>query len=117
MNIWAITRDGNIECQEGLDESGCETQIWFLSVILFGTGFLLWFVSFLPSVGSVSVEVEDLVQVPEHYVLRQERSFCIAVLTETNDIDEIKKIFRREIQTLQGNENEALCYFKVMSKS
>ena len=117
MNIWAITCDGNSECLEGLDESGCETQIWFLSIVLFGAGFLIWFVSFFCSVGAISVEVEDEEHVSSEYdASRQERSFSIAILTEIRDVDEIKKIFRRELE-IQGNENESLCYFKVNNKS
>ena len=77
---------------------------------------MIWFISFFPSVGSVSVELEDMGHISlGHDAPRQERSFCVAILTEMGDIDEIRKIFKREMQ-IQGNEKETLCYFKVTSK-
>ena len=42
-----------------------------------------------------------------------ERPFYIAILTEMEEVDEIKKVFKREMN-FRGSEKEAICYFKVI---
>ena len=44
---------------------------------------------------------------------RFDRPFYIAILTEMNEVDEIKKVFNREMN-IRGSEKEAICYFKVI---
>ena len=41
-----------------------------------------------------------------------DRLFYIAILTEMEEVDEIKKVFEREMNS-RGSEKEAICYFKV----
>ena len=43
---------------------------------------------------------------------RFDKPFYIAILTESEEIDEIKKVFKRETE-VHGNERRAICYFKV----
>ena len=44
---------------------------------------------------------------------RFDRPFYIAILTEMDEVDEIKKVFTREMN-IRGSEKEAICYFKVI---
>ena len=58
--------------------------------------------------------MEDTMPISETDTSRFERPLYIAVLTEIKDIDEIKKVFQREVK-IQGDEQEAICFFKVHS--
>ena len=84
-------------------------------MVLVGAGFVLWFTLFLYSMNYVSKVFEKVEKASrKHDFVNSERPFYIAILTEMEEVDEIKKIFNREVRT-QGNEKEAICYFKVNS--
>ena len=111
---WATPCDGIEECFDSHDENGCETPSWLLPIILVGTGFFLWCTLFLYSLKSVNSTMEDTMPINEIDTSRFERPLYIAILTEIEDIDEIKKVFQREVK-IQGDEQKAICFFKVHS--
>ena len=111
---WATPCDGNIECMDGHDEYGCKTPSWLLPTILFGIGFIVWCTLFLYSITTVKHVLIDILQVKKNDGSDYERSLFIAILTELGDVDEIKKIFKREIKT-HGSEMEAICHHKVFN--
>ena len=97
---------------DGHDEYGCKTPSWLLPIILFGTGFIVWCTLFLYSITTVKRVLNDILQIKEKDGSDFERPLFIAILTELGDVDEIKKIFKREIKT-HGSEMEAICHLKV----
>ena len=109
---WATPCDGSKECIDGHDEDGCDTPSWVLPIVLFGTGFLLWSTLLLCSIKSFNNLSYEVAQVVTTDTSRHERHLIIAILTELEDFDEIRKIFCREVK-LQGNQMEAICFFKV----
>ena len=112
---WATPCDGIEECIYRHDENGCETPSWLLPVILFGIGFFLWCTLLFYSMKSVNNVIKDIApidEIDEIETSRFERPLYIAILTEIEDIDELKKVFQREVK-IQGDEQEAICFFKV----
>ena len=111
---WATPCDGNRECKNVNDEEGCTTPSWLLPVVLFGTGFVLMITLFLHLTKSTSNLMEEIGQTADaDNAFRFDRPFYIAILTEMNEVDEIKKVFNREMN-IRGSEKEAICYFKVI---
>ena len=97
---------------DGHDEYGCKTPSWLLPIILFGIGFIVWCTLFLYSITTVKHVLNDILQIEENDGSDFEKPLFIAILTELGDVDEIKKIFKREIET-HGSEMEAICHLKV----
>ena len=56
--------------------------------------------------------IENIAHTDTNDACRFERPLFIAILIDIEDVDEIKKVFQREIK-IQGNEQEAICFFKV----
>ena len=113
---WATPCDGNIECTGSInDELGCETSPWLLPGVLLGTGCMIWLTLFIYSVQNVGHMLEGIEDIESKSGFRFDKPFYIAILTEAEEIDEIKKIFKREIE-VHGNERRAICYFKVISQ-
>ena len=111
---WATPCDGNRECKDVNDEYGCATPSWLLPVVLFGTGFVLTITLFFHLTKSTSDLIEEIGKTTAaDNTFRFDRPFCIAILTEMGEDDEIKKVFNRE-KNIRGSEKEALCYFKVI---
>ena len=112
---WATPCDGKRECIDGSDEEGCETPIWILALILFGVGFLLVATLFLYSFNSIykalrSISYDE--EMPNDS--SKSKQLQIGILIEKKDIKMIEQLFINEVK-MQGNEGEAICYFKVLA--
>ena len=83
-----------------------------MPAILFGTGFVLWFTLFFYSIKCVNNVIERIAFTDTDDACRFERPLFIAILIDIEDVDEIKKVFQREIK-IHGDEQEAICFFKV----
>ena len=108
---WATPCDGNRECIDGSDEEGCDTPIWMLPLILFGIGVVLVINFFLYSFKSIYEAVRNISYNDE---MTNNKQLHVAILTEKKDIKMIKQLFINEVR-IQGNEGEAICYFKVLA--
>ena len=108
---WATPCDDYRECIDGSDEEGCDTPIWMLPLILFGVGVLLVINFFLYSFKSIYEAVRNISYNEEMTNIKQ---LHIAILTEKKDIKMIEQLFINEVK-MQGNEGEAICYFKVLA--
>ena len=110
---WATPCDGSRECIDVNDEDGCSTPSWLFPAVLCGTGFVLMFTLFLHLTKSISDLLEEIGHATVvNDAFEFDRLFYIAILTEMEEVDEIKKVFEREINS-KGSEKEAICYFKV----
>ena len=99
---------------DGSDEEGCETPLWIFALVLFGVGFSLVVTLFLYSFKSIYEAVRNIRDIEE---VPNDTSSCkqlyIAILTENRDTKMIEQLFINEVM-VQGNEREAICYFKVL---
>ena len=110
---WATPCDGNRECKDVNDEYGCATPSWLFPGVLFGAGFILMFTLFIYLNKSTSDLMEEIGHNSgDDNAFRFDRAFYIAILTEMEELDEIKMVYKREIN-IKGSEKEAICYFKV----
>ena len=75
--------------------------------LMFGTGFVLMITLFFHLTKSTSDLIEEIGKnSAADNTFRFDRPFCIAILTEMGEDDEIKKVFNRE-KNIRGSEKEA----------
>ena len=111
---WATPCNGNTECNDGSDEIGCGSSLVTLFIILFAVGIMLYCSLFL--------YLQKITKYENTYATKSgdsslsEKSIFIAILVSIDEVSEIKRIFKREIE-VHGTKGKAICYLKVIFKS
>ena len=121
---WATPCDGKVECIDGRDEQGCESPIWLLPAFLLGAIFCLLcsqFCFFYKYIRKEVIEIkrktDSTSQQPLHSIsCKAQKQIYIAMLLIQEDQESIETLMDKEIET-HGNEEKALCCFKVKVSS
>ena len=115
---WATPCNGNVECDDGSDEKGCESSLLVIAVVLLSAGIIICFTLFIylhKYVNNAIITIINSDSIPTKQredSTKLEKLIYIAILTMNEEVDEVKKIFKKEIEA-SGSEGKGLCYFKV----
>ena len=118
---WAIPCNKIKECLDKSDENGCELPIWLLPSILPGLLIVLCLTSYIFLNKHIRNEVNTIKQ-DIRWRLATQNNPCstrskqllnIAFWIETNNLQEIDNLFKKEME-LHGNYGRTMCCFKVL---
>ena len=112
-----------IECVDGSDESGCETEDWYLYSILSLTAIVLGIICFFSLQKHVKKVVEEIMQDrrwrlatenenSQRGSIASEKLMKVASHADNGNIDEVNKLLCTEMR-VHGNEARVICCLKV----
>ena len=112
---WAVPCNLVPECSDLSDEFGCEFSIWLIPSLLSGAGALLCITLFVYLHKSIEIRWKKKMQFQfknSHLTIETEKLYKIAVLIESGNVDQIRKMYCQEVEN-HGGEGRALCHLKV----
>ena len=120
---WATPCNNIQECDDRNDEIGCEFPVWLIPCLLSVAGSLLCislFVYLYKSIGSswrkkMRYRKSRLSIQRSQISIEAEKLYKIAVLIESGDIDNIRKMYFHEVEN-NGGEGGATCHLKVIER-
>ena len=115
-HVWAIPCNGVPECGDGRDEMNCQMPNWVLEFVLLGIVCVLCLTLFLylsyymehTSIDNTVV----LIPSSSRELNLARRILDIAILVEEGNIDKIRELYDKEVET-HGNEANTICCLKV----
>ena len=113
-HVWAVPCNGVPECVDGRDEINCQMQNWVLEIVLLGIICVLCLTLFLYLsyyVGHTSID-KTVILNPSSELNLARRILDIATLVEEGNIDKIRELYEKEVES-HGNEANAICCLKV----
>ena len=114
-STWAIPCNNITECDNGSDETGCKFSAWLIPSLLCGSGAVLGITLFVYLHKSIKITWKKKMQFQFQNLrlsIETEKLYKIAVLVESGHIDQIQKMYCREVEN-NGSEAKALCHLKV----
>ena len=115
-HVWAIPCNGVPECGDGRDEMNCQMPNWVLEIVLLGIVCVLCLTLFLYLsyyLKHTSID-KTVVLIPSssRELNLARRILDIAILVEEGNIDKIRELYDKEVET-HGNEANTICCLKV----
>ena len=115
---WAVPCNSLPECGDGSDEFGCKFPLWLIPSLLSGAGSVLCVTLFVHLHKSIKITWKKKMQFQfrnSHLSTETEKLYKTAVLIESQNIDQIHRMYCQEVEN-NGGEGEALCHLKVISR-
>ena len=115
-HVWAVPCNGVPECGDGRDEMNCQMPNWVLEIVLLGIVCVLCLTLFLYLsyyLKHTSID-KTVVLIPSssRELNLARRILDIAILVEEGNIDKIRELYDKEVET-HGNEANTICCLKV----
>ena len=113
-HVWAVPCNGVPECGDGRDEMNCQMPNFVLEIVMVGIFGALCVTLFL----YLSYYVEHttigktVILISSSELNLARRILDIAILVEEGNIDKIRELYDKEVET-HGNEANAICCLKV----
>ena len=115
-HVWAVPCNGVSECGDFRDEMNCQMPNWVLEIVLLGIVCVLCLTLFLYLsyyLKHTSID-KTVVLIPSssRELNLARRILDIAILVEEGNIDKIRELYDKEVET-HGNEANTICCLKV----
>ena len=115
-HVWAVPCNGVPECGDGRDEMNCQMPNWVFEIVLLGIVCVLCLTLFLYLsyyLKHTSID-KTVVLIPSssRELNLARRILDIALLVEEGNIDKIRELYDKEVET-HGNEANTICCLKV----